>query len=82
MSTRLASIPHNSIAVWCSCTHSEAVPVASILARLGDMTVHEAVARMRYTKCRARGAITHMRIIYEAPVNALQAGHGQRFGDE
>lgn len=78
MSTRLSSITANALAVWCSCGHSQTVEVAAIIDRLGDMTVGEAVARMRCTKCRARGGITHMRIVYVgASDHAMRAGHGQ-----
>lgn len=75
--TRLSSIPANSIAVWCSCGHSGVVPVRPLLAVVGDMTVREAVDRMRCTECGLRGEIQHMRIIYDAGVNALRSGHGQ-----
>jgi hypothetical protein len=81
--SRLSSIRANAIAVWCSCGHSQNVEVAGIVDALGDMTVHEAVARMRCSVCRARGAITDFRIVYVGgSAHAMSAGHGQMVKDE
>lgn len=79
MSPRLSNIPDNNIAVWCSCGYSHSVPIRPILEKLGDMTVKEAVARMRCSQCGARGAIIHKRIHYVgASEISMAAGHGQR----
>jgi hypothetical protein len=78
MSPRLSAVQQNNIAVWCSCGHSDSVAVGPIFARLGDITVKEAVSRMRCTRCGARSAILHVRIHYVgASAVALAAGHGQ-----
>ena len=83
MAVRLANIQANSIAVWCVCGYSAVVDVAPIFARFGDMTVKEAVARMRCQQCRARGCIQHFRIVYVGgSAIALSAGHGQRLPDD
>lgn len=76
--TRLSAIPANAIAVWCSCGHSAVIEASEILARWGDMTVKEAVGRMRCWECGLRGEIEHMRIIYAgASDKAMAAGAGQ-----
>lgn len=82
MPTILSDIRSNAIAVWCYCGHSDVIEVAAILARVRDMTVPEAVARMRCSRCRARGQVTTWRIVYVGGgAQALAAGHGQRLDD-
>lgn len=77
MRVRLSSIRSNALAVWCVCGHSQTVEIAPILGRLGDMTVREAVDRMRCSRCRARGAIQHVRICYVGQSAVAMQGAAQ-----
>jgi len=62
--TKLASISHNHIAVFCQCGHSANLPVADLIARYGtEKSVSELTRKFRCGKCGARGQNT-FRIIF------------------
>lgn len=63
MPTRLASIARNCLSVECLCGHSAQVPVASLLPAYAELTVDEAIRRMRCTSCGAR-SVQEWRITY------------------
>lgn len=63
--TRLASIKMNHLYLSCSvCGHAAQIPVTALIDALGpEATVHQAAAKARCSRCKAKGQNT-LRIIY------------------
>ena len=55
--TRLASISNNHLGLQCDlCGHNSLLAVQPLIDRLGrDANVHDAVAKLRCSKCHAKG---------------------------
>jgi len=55
--TRLASISNNHLGLQCDlCGHNSLLAVQLLIDRLGrDTNVHDAVAKLRCSKCHAKG---------------------------
>lgn len=64
MPTRLTSIADLNLYVECRCWHNPLVPISELPEEWHDLTVRQAVDRLRCSRCRQRGAIGDWRIVH------------------
>ncbi len=78
--TRLSVIPEHQLWLECACGHNGPVQVVDIIAKWGDqITVGEAIARLRCSACRTK-QIKDYRITYVGGSWGAMRGASQQPG--